>query len=171
MRSSFCTSRGWEAEAWNSRSWFCSRSREKDCLSRSFLWVAVSFWKCEVGGQLWGCAGDSAPGRPPRAGTQGPKLQAAPWGTPSAGAETPVSVFTIGETEARGGAGWRAGRTGGPGPCALPPASLPCQQAAGPAPPPALAMTARVLKIRPQRPWGVAGLSASPGQQQAGPGL
>lgn len=165
VRSSFCSSRGWEAEAWDSRSRFCSRSME-DCLCWSFLWVAVSFWECEVGGQLWGCAGDSAPGRPPRAGAQGPKLQAAPWGTPSAGAETPVSVFTIGETEARGGAGRRAGRTGGPAPCALTPASLPCQRAAGPAPPPVLAMTARVLKIRPQRPRGVAGSLRSQGSSR-----
>lgn len=46
-RSSFCSSGGWEAEARSSRSWFCSRSMEKDGLRWSFLWVTVSFWDCQ----------------------------------------------------------------------------------------------------------------------------
>lgn len=71
-------------EVRSSRSWFCSRSVEKDCFLRSFLWVAVSLrsWGAERPALLSPVGTVAAPrqllaasarlGTLPRAGAPGP---------------------------------------------------------------------------------------------------
>lgn len=71
-RSSFCSSGGWEAEAWSSRSWFCSRSMEKDGLCWSFLWVTISFRDCQGSLTMVLPLGLCWASRLPRAGTRDP---------------------------------------------------------------------------------------------------
>lgn len=76
LGSCFCCCGAWEVTACSIRSWFRSRSTERDCLHSSFFWLNVSFRSCE------GAAGCGLPGALP--------CDCRPHTAPSLGAHAPA---------------------------------------------------------------------------------